>query len=274
MIHYQTKECIMLTVSVHAPFQTSFTIKTNCKELANSIMLKHGKYAIESIIEPDIIIIATKKQSSYSIYFNGNYLKTNAPLRKIEDIMYENRKYDENTFAIHGGAVEYKGEAYLIVAATASGKTTLTSYLISNGFGYITDDCILLNCSNFDIYPFSTPIHLRRGGYNVLKKLGCLPETVMLLDDVYIKRYVYTPENYITQPIPLKKIFFITRTKNSNRIEKMTTNEKITALLKSPITEYKIDSNYLSFISKLASIPCEKLYYSDMNFVAEVIKNE
>ena len=81
------------------------------------------------------------------------------------------------------------------------------------------------------------------------------------------------PKNCITSTLPLKKIFFITRTENSNYIEEMTTTEKITALLKSPIIEYKIDGNYLSFISKLAAMPCEKLYYSDMNFVAEVIKN-
>ena len=95
-----------------------------------------------------------------------------------------------------------------------------------------------------------------------------------MLDDISIKRYVYTPKNCITQPLPLKKIFFITRTKDSNHLEKMNTNEKMTALLKSPITEYKVDGSYLSFISKLASVPCERIYYSDMRFVAEVIKNE
>lgn len=54
----------------------------------------------------------------------------------------------------------------------------------------------------------------------------------------------------------------------------MNTTEKITALLKSPITEYEIDGSYLSFISKLSAIPCKRLYYSNMNYVAEVIKNE
>ena len=263
----------MLTIGIHAPFQTSFTIKTNCEELANSIMLKHGKYATESIIQTDITIVAEKEQSGYSIYFNGNFVKTTAPLRKIKDIMYENRKYDENIFAIHGGAVEYKGGAYLIVAATTSGKTTLTSYLTSNGFGYITDDCILLDRKSFEVYPFDTPIHLRGGGYEVLVNLGCAPKNPQLLDDISIKRYVYTPANCIIQPLPLKKLFFITRTEDANRLEKMNTTEKITALLKSPIIDYKIDGNYLSFISKLAAVPCEKLYYSDMNFVAEVIKN-
>ena len=262
----------MFKLNIVAPHQSSFTVKTDCCELVNSLKLKHGKY-IKSKKNTDFLITAIKKGGLCEISFGDEILTTDIPLRKVEDIMYENRRYDENVFAIHGGAVEYKGEAYLIVAATTNGKTTLTSYLVSNGFGYITDDCILLNRSNFDIYPFNTPIHLRRGGYNVLKNLGCLPKTLMLLDDVSIKRYVYTPANCIIQPLPLKKIFFITRTEDANRLEKMNTTEKITALLKSPITDYKIDGSYLSFISKLAGMPCETLYYSDMNFVAEVIKN-
>lgn len=263
----------MFEINILGPYQTSFTIITDCCALANSLKLKHGKY-IKSENNTDFLVTAIKKENLYKISFGDEILTTDIPLRKIEDIMYEKRKYDENIFAIHGGAVEYMGGAYLIVAATTSGKTTLTSYLTSKGFGYITDDCILLNRSNFDIYPFNTPIHLRGGGYKVLERLGCLPDNLVLLDDVSIKRYVYTPENCITQPLTLKKIFFITRTEDLNLLEKMSTNEKITALLKSPIKEYKIDGKYISFISKLASMPCERIYYSDMNFVAEVIKNE
>ncbi len=264
----------MLTIAIHAPFQTSFTIKTNCKELANAIVLRHGKYATKSTTQSDITIIAEKEQSGYSIYFNGNSVKTNAPLKKIEDIMYDNRKYEETIFAVHGGAVEYNNGAYLVVASTTSGKTTLTSYLVSNGFGYITDDCILLDRESFKIYPFTTPLHLRKGGYNALKALGCAPESYDFLDSVSIKRYVYTPNNSVSKPLPLKKIFFITRTEDTNMIEEMNTTEKITALLKSPITEYEIGGSYLSFISKLSAIPCKRLYYSNMDFVAEVIKYE
>lgn len=263
----------MLTISIHAPFQTSFTIKTNCKELAKSIMLKHGKYAIKSFIQTDITIVAIKEQTGYNIYFNGTYLKTNIPLKKIEDIMYDNRKYDEKIFAIHGAAVEHNDSAYLFVAATTSGKTTLTSFLCLNGFGYITDDCVLMDRSNFAIYPFNTPIHLRKGGFEALNSLNAIPKKYVFLNDAAIKRYIYTPQNCITNSLPLKKIYFIERVKDNNYLEDMGTSDKITHLLKSPIVEYKLNSSYLSFISKLAQIPCNKLYYNDMNFVAEVIKN-
>ncbi len=263
----------MLKTTINNPYQTSYTIETNCKDLASSLKLKHGKYAVPYSFETDYTIKAIKEGKQYKIAFSDYNLSTDMPLKKIKDIMYETRKYDDNIFPIHGGAVEHKGGAYLIVASTTSGKTTLTSYLTSNGLGYITDDCILLDRDTFNIYPFTTPLHLRGGGYDVLKKINCLPDNLTFLDDVYIKRYVYTPKNLITESLPLKKIFFITRCEDKNSLIPMSTNEKITELLKSPIQEFKLDGKYLRFISRLASMPCQRLYYSNMNFVKEVIQN-
>ena len=253
----------MNKINILAPYQTSFTIRTDCDELLKFLVLEHGQYATSVNCSTDYTITVSKNREIYKISFENQTIKTDIPLRIIKDIMYQERKYDENIFAMHGGA-----------AATTSGKTTLTSYLVSNSFGYITDDCILLDRESFKIYPFTTPLHLRKGGYNALKALGCAPENYVFLDSVSIKRYVYTPNNSVSKPLPLKKIFFITRTEDTNILEEMNTTEKITALLKSPITEYEIDGSYLSFISKLSAIPCKRLYYSNMNYVAEVIKNE
>lgn len=263
----------MQTFNIISPMQTLFTVKTDCDALARSLNLKHGRY-----IEPfngieNNIILAIRRNNEFKICFRDEVFFTQYALRKIEDIMYENRQYDKNIFAIHGAAVEYSGGAYLFIAATTSGKTTLAAFLTSNGFGYITDDCILLDRESFEVYPFTTPVHLRGGGYDVLLREGCAPENAVLLDDISLTRYVYTPENSATEPLPLKKIFFITRTEAENRVCEMNTTERITELLKSPITEYPLDGKYLEFISKLAKIPCKRLYYSDMKYVSEVLKN-
>ena len=263
----------MRHINILAPYQTSFTIKTNCNNLINSLILEHGKYAKSCTGTTNCCITAIKNDAAYTISFKNETFVTDTPLKKIKDIMYENRTYNENIFAIHGGAVAYNNKAYLIVASTTSGKTTLTSYLTSNGLGYITDDCILVDKNDFNVYPFNTPIHLRGGGYNVLKKLGVVSDELQLLDDISIKRYVYTPKKCITHSLPIEKIFFINRTENRNNTAIMNTTEKITSLLKSPITNFKMDADYLLFISELSKIPCEKLYYRDMDFVLEVIKN-
>ena len=88
---------------------------------------------------------------------------------ELDEIIFDNTNYDRRIFALHGAAVEWKGKGYLFLAATASGKTTLASYLTSQGFGYITDDCILLDRVDFQVYPCHTLLHLRDGGVDVLK---------------------------------------------------------------------------------------------------------
>lgn len=91
--------------------------------------------------------------------------------------------------------------------------------------------------------------------------------------DIHI-RITYTPSLLATGPVPLKKIYFIERTGQENRVVPMSTTERITALLKSPIKNYRVDGNYLRYLTKLAQTPCERLLYHNMAFVAEVIKND
>lgn len=263
----------MLNLNINLPKQTQFTVKTDCGILSNSLRLKYGIYVNENGTDGDNVILAVKGDKEYRVRFKDELLYTEYPLKVIDDIMYERREYDDGIYAIHGGAVEYDGGAYIFAAATTSGKTTLTSYLTSKGFGYVTDDCILLDRQSFTVYPFTTPVHLREGGYNVLKRLGCTPTDTKLLDDVSMMRYVYTPESSVSTPLPLKKIFFITRTENENRVDFMSTTERMTELMKSPIREYRLDGEYLEFISRLAKVPCERVYYADMEFVAEVIRH-
>lgn len=264
----------MLTINIIPPFQTAFTVHTNCQALKEFLLLKYGKFAIISDCVTTDVITAIKNSENYNVCYKSSQFFTKQPLQEIINIMRTNRVFYKNIFAIHGAAVEHNNEAYLFLAATTSGKTTLTGYLTSNGFGYLTDDCILLDRETFQVYPFCTPIQLRDGGYDIIKSLGCLSDNVEFLNDTSIKRYVYTPKNGVSNPLPLKKIFFITRTENRNDLEDMVATERMISLLKSPITEYELDRTYLEFISKLSKVPCQELYYCNMDYVAKVIRNQ
>ena len=113
-----------------------------------------------------------KNGEKFDITFNRKTFPTIKPLKAIQSILFESTKYDESIFAMHGAAVEHNGEAYLFLAPTNSGKTTLTTYLTMRGFSYITDDCILMDRSNFTVYPHANPIHLRSDGFGILKDKG------------------------------------------------------------------------------------------------------
>lgn len=265
----------MTTVYLNLPLQTSFEICTDCDEIVDLIYLKFGSYADATPSSCTNQKISIRKGLDTYFFDTDNLsFTTNSPVTTIDKYSFENTVYDESILALHGAAVEYNGYCHLFLGATTSGKTTLTSYLTSNGFGYLTDDCILLDRSDFKIHPFSTPIHLREGGLEVLKRYNSAPKNIQKLEEPpALLRYLYTPDNCVHHPIPLKSIYFIRRTDDENRVADMPTTERITELLKSPITPYEITKEYLSFISRIAKSDCKRLFYSDMNFVKDVIIN-
>ncbi len=261
----------MTIITIQQPFQTAFTIKTNDRELADLLRLRYGRFVTDDISRS--IIAVTRKGLSCTVEFGGEACETVCPLQEIDRLLFTHTRYDERVFALHGAAVEWEGKAVLFLASTNSGKTTLASYLAGRGFGYITDDCSLLDRASNLVHPFPSPIHLREGGLEVLRRVGAEPEGLTLLDDPVLRRYIYTPANCVTEPLPLGDIFFIRRTDDENRVESMETTERVIALMKAPITPYPVTGAYLQFLSRLAdTADCRRLFYGDMDYVVEVIR--
>lgn len=275
----------MIRLVINLPFLVPFSCLTNCIHFAHTLKQKFGCYVNDSTTPTYNTIMVTCEYSAdkndwtpglncYSLSYCEHHIYTSSPLQVLSEIIYQYNNFSPAIFPLHGAAVEYDKHAYLFIAATSSGKTTLASYLTSNGFGYITDDCILIDRETFNIYPCTTPLHLRPGGISVLKEYDISPDSIVPLRDPSFYRFVYTPTNYVSKSLPIGKVFFITITQNDNHIEKMNTTERMTCLLKSSLTEYPMDRYYLQFIARLSNIPCYKLYYNDMRYVAEVLQNE
>ena len=256
-------------------FQPKCSIITNCSLLERQLYLKYGKYLSSTSTPTDYMIRATKTENNYTIETPTENFESDSPLHEIDKFLFDHTEYDPRVLALHGAAVEWKGKCHLFLAATTSGKTTLTSYLCQNGFGYLTDDCILLDRQSLCVHPFATPIQLRSGGVEVLKHYNALPSNLERLEEGdTLVRYVYTPSNIPSKAVPLANLFFIERTDDENALMEMSTTERITALMKSPITNYPITGEYLRFLSTLAkSIPCYRLHYCNMNYVKELIQN-
>ena len=262
----------MTLIYLNAPFQNTYSILTDCKTLISSLHLKYGKYFSIATIEGDILITVIKSFGSYEVTALGRKFTVKDPLYEIDRIIFDNTKFDQRIFALHGAAVEWDGKAYVFLASTSSGKTTLTSYLCANDFGYITDDCVLLEREHLRIHPYTAPVHLRKDGFDVLKKHKVEPKEYQILHEFPAERYVYMPKNCVLDQLPIGCIFFIERTENKNKLSEMSVNNQMSELMKSPITTYKVTADYLRFVSKLAKTGCKKLFYSDMEYVAEIIK--
>ncbi len=257
------------------PQQKEYIIETDCDDTISYLKLKYGIFFSECEVSEKADIRITKSGDVfYSAAIENTVTYTANPSLYLEKFLFDNPTYNSNILALHGSAVESNGKAYIFLAPTRTGKTTLVSYLSQKGFGYITEDCILLDRSSFEVYPFPMPVHLRDGGVEVLKRYDALPSNMRLLhENEEVCRYVYTPKSCVEKPCPLGEIFYIERTRSENVILPMTTSEKIINLMRSPITPYTICPEYLQLLAKVCARYGKILKYSDMDYVKEVIEN-
>lgn len=263
-----------MIIATRFPYQNNYVIETNSTTFVSLCKAKYGKYVVEISNDKQVNCSVMENSFSFVVKFEGKSIETIRPLYEIDRLFFVNNQYDDQIFALHGAAVEYNHVAYLFLGPTTSGKTTLASYLVERGFGYLTDDCILLDKKELMVYPYTTPICLREGGLTVLRKLGMEPNGLHLLEEKGgVVRWVYTPSNRPDRPLPISRIFFISRNEDYNSIELMDKNERIKSLLESPIIPYELSTNYLQWIIQLSDIDITKLNYYNMEFVWETIRN-
>jgi len=268
------KAKIMITLFYKSEFETTFSVTTDCNVTAKKLRLMYGEALSETPTAVKHEICITKENGAYIFSVSDISFMTDTPVQSLNKYLFDNASYSDRVFALHGAAVERNGECYIFLASTGSGKTTLTSYLTSCGFGYLTDDCILLDRDNFTVHPCPAPIQLRDGGAEALKRYGAFPDNTELLEEPpTLRRLVFTPKSCADKSIPLKSIYFIKRSDDENKIIDMPTTERITELMRAPITPYAVTGEHLRFIVKLAKVNCQRLVYSDMDFVKELIEN-
>lgn len=164
------------------PHQTVFSLLLADDSLVSMLSLQYGRYFHPADRKTADFITITHTDQTYTLRYQEKIWHSPHPLEELSEILFYNTVYDDSVFALHGAAVEYHGKAIVFLGATTTGKTTLTAYLTQNGFGYLTDDCVLIDRSDLTVHPVTTPIHLREGGLRVLEKLGCAPEQTEYLE--------------------------------------------------------------------------------------------
>ena len=263
----------MRTFLLKMPFQAEWRIAVDCPHVIARLDMEYGGYITEVDDGGTADFCIYKKEGAdYELRMDKEVYHSEAPLGFISRYLFEHPTYAPKVLAWHGAAVEWQGRAYVFLAATTTGKTTLTSYLVHSGFGYLTDDCVLLDRAELTVHPFTTPLHLREGGVAVLRERGALPENLVCFEEKEgLCRYVYTPKNCVKRALPLGEIFLLERTEDENTLLPMTANEKLAALLRAPITPYPLSADYLRFLSDVGKSYGKRLKYADMDFVKEVI---
>lgn len=83
----------------------------------------------------------------------------------------------ENVYCLHAAAVAAGDNTIVIPANSGAGKSSFTSWLVANGFDYMTDELILINQNGEQrISGIARPIQIKSHGMDAIKPLLKKPE--------------------------------------------------------------------------------------------------
>jgi len=84
----------------------------------------------------------------------------------------------ESKHCLHAASVAIGDRALMIPANSGAGKSSLTSWLVANGFQYLSDELILLNDERH-IEGVSRPIQIKPNGLNAIQYLLKDPDAIL-----------------------------------------------------------------------------------------------
>lgn len=223
----------------------------------------------EDLLKEYVNVEIISSTQSYVISCNGNQVVTSTPIQTLQNIIYENTVFEANVLPLHAGAIEKNGAAFIFVAPTGTGKTTLVAYLSNEGYSYINDDKAIIDMSTLHVLPNHSPIHLRIESLSILNSYGCNVKGKELRVEK-IRRIVYTPKAIALSEVPIGGMFFITRSECTNNCEPIANSEAV-QLIMSNLLQYSSNSlETLKCAIKLAK-KCKKLTFSDPRYVVKQI---
>ena len=123
-----------------------------------------------------------------------------------KDMTIELQKRRRDLYFIHSAALEFAGKAFLLVAPSGGGKSTITWGLLHHGgLHYLSDELAPVRLKSMEIYPYPHAICLKQKQ----------PQPYLLPDrTLYTSRTMHVPTEFLPgeigeRPTPLIAIFFL-----------------------------------------------------------------
>lgn len=115
-----------------------------------------------------------------------------------------------DALGLHAGGVVHDGVGIALPAAMESGKSTLTAGLVRAGFGYLSDEAVLLDWDSGTAIPFPKPISLDPGSWALFPDLE--PGADLPDDDYKARQWHIPPDDVrpgaVAGPVPIRYFVF------------------------------------------------------------------
>jgi hypothetical protein len=121
-----------------------------------------------------------------------------------EDLILALQRRRQDLLFLHSAAVEFGGKAFLLVAASGSGKSTTVWGLLHAGFGYLSDELGPVDLGSLRVWPYAHALCLKREPPRFR-----LPATTVNLGTRLYVPVASIPAPVVRDPMPLGGVFLI-----------------------------------------------------------------
>ncbi len=272
----------------------SCTLKDNAEKFDETIYI--WKDDVESYISEQYnkskwVSVSCQNQQYIRIDLGNKIINAENPEGKKYYFIAENFSYDilskqghlfvkpisqivrsSDSSLVHSAAVGIDNKGILICAMGGSGKSTLSVSCLTDGFQYVSDDYLILNKTNTDLYayPIYSMITLSEHIYKQMVNLKCK----FMCNNHNNTKYVFNISDYdnVITKLPVKAVVFpkICNVEEPT-VEKTNKNRAVTQLVYSTATQMNNDKD-AQYIKLLISFVKDLDFYQ-INLSKDLDKN-
>lgn len=160
-------------------------IISNVGEALDRVDETYAAFRQESGPAGGALVVGLLKQSAdaYLVYDSDGYRQCwpDAPtaLLKLLGQIVQGvlaRLHARGMYAIHAGAVVYRGGALIVAGTSGQGKTTLVLGLLRRGLGLLSDELAIVEPGTQRIQPYRRSLHIRPGTPELIPELAFLEQ--------------------------------------------------------------------------------------------------
>ncbi len=192
----------------------------------------------------------------------------NAALGLMNEVVRSVAEHSDNFIAVHAAAVKKNNIAVVIPGNTGSGKTSLSAWLVSQGYQYLTDELVLFSLENTNFQAFYRPLNVKAEG---LKAVRPLLKNFIEDQEISTKSIIVWPAGFIGERVekskPAKANLFVFpsyRAEADLKIEVLTPAQVGLELMASNVNARNLENHGFKEMANIArQVPGFRLVYSD-----------
>ncbi len=190
-----------------------------------------------------------------------------------KDLTIELQRLRGDLYFVHAAALEFAGNAILLVAPSGQGKSTMTWGLLHHGFRYLSDELAPLDLRTLKVTPYPHALCLKReppGTYP-------LPAQILRTSRTFHVPTPMLPNQTLSQPVPVTAMFFLEYSPNDQTgatLQSISKGEAATRLFAQALNPLAHTEDGLpAAIAIACKAACYKLRSADLRSSCELVSD-